>query len=86
MSVLSTHHMQCHNTSINIENKIHDRPFQMQVITTTCIIGTHMSLKLISEHSKSIYEFRVTNKINRSNKSKTDGWGRVQQLSQREQC
>ena len=45
-----------------------------------------MSLILISEHSKSIYELRLQMKINRYNKTKTNRWDRVHQLSQVERC
>ena len=43
-----------------------------------------MSLILISEHSKSAFEFGGTNEIHKSNKIKADRYDRILQLPQNE--
>ena len=43
-----------------------------------------MSSILISEHSKSVYEFRGTNEIHKSNKIKADRYDRILQQPQNE--
>ena len=43
-----------------------------------------MSSILILEHSKSVCEFRGTNKIDKSNKIKADRYDRILQLPQNE--